>query len=413
MQACSDRSGSKPFGKLYTAEVTVGDWKWASAPVLYAEQLDPDEALVRISWTAQYGADGYEISDNKKTIVALVEAGDAAYSASEMLYSFELGAHYLYMRPYVYAFDGTTKIYGSYSKMKTIKIDIAWMKTKPVLVLKQTAEGEVTVSWQQIELAEGYDVFEMIGNQPVYRATVYAAEVNDFGMLECPIGGLEEGKHTFMVKAWRYNVAGIKDVGTASANKSITLVELWKAAPKLSGRQYDGDRVILTWYVENEAESYEVYGLVGKVYKLLATIEAGDSRYMNDDGSYCYITDPETMMMVAGKGYKFKVRPAKTNAEGVLKFGTYSNIVTVKMLEGWKVAPYLQSATQTGERQVTLVWEVADHAEYYCIYQKYNNRDHQDRDRGGGPGACGPDLQLHHQRPDLGHLYLPGGARQV
>ena len=328
---CSDKKGKVPLSDGESVLVEVGDWSWAAAPAVTASVPNADEAVVTLTWTpAAEGADGFEVSDNKKTIIAETEEQMLTFAAN--------GTKSFYVRPYIYAADGT-KIYGTYSKAAKVKINIAWMKTKPAITaIQQTDEDEVRLTWKAIDGAEGYRVYE-------YASKTYTL-IGETSGLVYTVTGVSYGKHSYAVVAVRENSLGTVCEGTYSAAKAITTKVLWSQAPALTVSQYSETQALLSW--SGSAPEYQVY--VGST--LLDTVRGTR-----------YLTDEDACPLVSGKSYKFKVVPVKNGVTG-----TSSKAVTLKMADGWKIAPVL-SAYQSGEGTVTLSWRAAGMADSYNIYQ--------------------------------------------
>ena len=128
VQPCSDTKGKTPIGEADEVTLIIADWGWAAAPTdLVAALPDANEPVAKLTFTGSDKADGFEITDNKKTVLGTVQAteGETSYTADD-LWLLTTGSHSLYVQPYRLAADGT-KIYGTYSKAVKVTATYASM----------------------------------------------------------------------------------------------------------------------------------------------------------------------------------------------------------------------------------------------------------------------------------------------
>ena len=358
-------TGYKTKLGMYDTTAAVGSWAWATKPAtMFASWPTKTEGVLKVLFTPSAykigdvnGPDGYQIANNKTTEVATVETAPN-YGTRYLLYpTVANGTYTLYTRPYRYAADGKTKIYGSWSAASTkLTVKVAWKSTKTTVTLKQTDEDKVKVSWTKVTGASNYLVYELVGSTKklVANTTALYATVTATGY----------GKHTYYVRPYLVNSQGVNEYGSFSAAKYLTTKVAWSQAPTVSCIQTAENAVTLKWTIpiaNAKADAYQVWGMAygSKSYTLLATVT---------DGSMTFVTDPGTFYMKVGTTYYFKVRPVKT-VSGTATYGTYSAYITVKKINAWKVV-YDAAIRQVSASSAMLTWKSAGSPAYYRIYRK-------------------------------------------
>ena len=212
VQPCSDTGGKKVMGEPYTVSAVVGDWSWAAAPKVTTSQPDLMEPVVKVVWTAAEGADGFEVSASKKTIIGRYT------DTNEVNAVFARGTNSIYVRPYRMAQDGSY-IYGSYSAASKLSVKVSWMGIKPSVTAVQTGEDTVTLTWKENANADGYYIYQ-------YAARTYTL-IGEASDPEFEVRDVSYAKHSYAVQAYRKNSLGLNDLGTRSSLKSITTKVLW------------------------------------------------------------------------------------------------------------------------------------------------------------------------------------------
>ena len=310
--------------------------------------------MVSLQFTGSSDADGFELTDNKKVLIKDIEASETALGYY-YLFSLTSGSHSLYVQPYILDPDGN-RLYGTYSKVQKVTVKIAWMTTKPVVTLTQTDENEVLVSWKEISDVDGYYVYEYDSKAKTYEQK---AKVSGASNTAVKVDGLEYGKHSFTVQAYHVNSLSVEDLGTMSAAKAITTAVLWNQAPTLTVVQASDDTAYLTWTSKLQAESYNVYGLVGKKYERLGNVNG-----------MSFMTNAEDFPMVLNKSYKFMVYPVKDGEEG-----KPSKAVSLKIVDAWKIV-YDVKLEQLDKEAALLKWKSAApvNVDYFLVYVKIGKK---------------------------------------
>ena len=364
-------TGYKTKVNTYETTATVGNWKWALAPKsISVTWPTKTEGVLKVIFTPNTytvgdakGPDGYQISNNKSTSLLFVEE-TPNYKSSTMYREYLTvanGTYTLYVRPFRYAADGKTKIYGSWSAAsKKITVKVAWKSTKTTVTLKQTDEYKVKVSWTKVSGASGYAVYELVNGSKKRLTTTTA--------LKATVTASSYGKHTYYVRPLLVNSRGETEYGSYSAAKAITTKVAWSQAPTVSCIQTAEHAVTLKWTIPVTnaiADGYQVYGK-----------EKGSSSYTKlgtvTDGSMTFVTDPSTFYMKVGTTYYFKVRPIK-KTDGTTTYGTYSAYITVTKINAWKVV-YDAAIRQVSASSAMLTWKSAGSPAYYRIYRKSGSK---------------------------------------
>ena len=170
------------------------------------------------------------------------------------------------------------------------------------------------------------------------------------------VSGLIGGEHVFFVRAEKKDTkTGAEQYGAPSDFAEWTVEDsaLWAKKPSLSLSQTAENEVLLSFTVKEPAQYYDIRQKSGGKWTKIDEVWG--------DGSLRY----EWKMTGAQAGEKmtFSVVPRKEGEEP----GKASDAKSITLIAAWQVAPDV-TATQTGDREVTLAWKAAAPAEEYRIF---------------------------------------------
>ncbi|MDE7311956.1 MAG: fibronectin type III domain-containing protein [Eubacterium sp.] len=156
---------------------------------------------IKLKWTKQAYATGYQICDSNSKVIKTVKANSATITG------LSAGKTYKYkVRSYVKNTDGT-RSYGAFSSVLSTTTKL---KTPTVKVVSN-AKGQARISWSKVTGASGYEIY--------YKKTATAKykklkTVNNPNIRVCTVRGMKSGDRAyFRVRAFRKN--GSKKVYSA------------------------------------------------------------------------------------------------------------------------------------------------------------------------------------------------------
>jgi fibronectin type 3 domain-containing protein len=231
-----------------------------------------------------------------------------------------------------------TKFYGVYSAgVSAVTLPA---KVTGVTVKNYTENKSLTLSWDKVANADGYEVYIKTGNDENLYKTVTGQS--------CTVTDLKVGSsYSFRVKAYR-TVNNVKYTGNASAYKTITFEY---AVPKnlKADSTYSETSTSVKWSATEGASGYEVYSYdyTNKKYVLYKTVSA--------DTTSCVISgyDLNTTVRVRVRALYGSKKSAYSDY-----FDAYTMPSTPK---NFKVSTYAQTTA-------TLKWSKVKHADSYRVY---------------------------------------------
>ena len=270
---------------------------------------------VDINWNKVQGANGYEV------IFTVPE------SKTQWKYNWNYNSISFSKFPYgngykveIRAFTNINgqKQYGKLSNpvffdVKDSKNDEVKKLTQVTGVTTSIKEQNVTIKWNKVQYAEGYQIeITFAKNNSKWTYNYTSNQINFSGF---PYGN----NYKVEIKAYK-TVNGKKEYGLASnpvyfdvkqkdnRGESKTLDKVTNLNAKVNGRN-----LVLDWKKIQIADGYEVV-ITNDIYKVKWIYEWDYNKM-----SFSYFP--------AGKGYKVKVRAYKTE-NGKKQYGNYSNIVS-------------------------------------------------------------------------------------
>ena len=239
----SDVSDRTYTGDAYTPDITVSDGgkvltKGVDYTVTYKNNTDPGTASIviqgtnsnyagtkvvsfkisavavkglkassvkynslKLKWTKQGYADGYQICNSNSKVIKTVKTNSATITG------LSAGKTYKYkVRSYVKNTDGT-KSYGAFSSVLSTTTKL---KTPTVKVVSN-AKGQARISWSKVTGASGYEIYYKKSAKATYKKL---KTVNNPNVRVCTVRGMKSGDRAyFRIRAFRKN--GSKKVYSA------------------------------------------------------------------------------------------------------------------------------------------------------------------------------------------------------
>ena len=174
-----------------------------------------------LSWEEAEGADGYEIyrSADGGDYESLCDVSGEGYTDA----SIEFGSVYSYkVRAYVYDSDGE-KVYGEFSDAVSVEIELDEPELESVTL---NSDGTITLSWSEVEGAEGYQIYRSKNGGSYYRVSTRTS--NTFTNTTVTAGCT----YSYKVRAYTYDSNGDKVYSEYSNIISITAVPEETESPR-------------------------------------------------------------------------------------------------------------------------------------------------------------------------------------
>lgn len=156
---------------------------------------------LKLKWTKQAYADGYQVCDTNSKVVKTVSTNAASITG------LSAGKTYKYkVRSYVKNADGT-RSYGAFSSV----ISTTTKLRTPAVKVVSTAKGQARISWSKVSGASGYEIYYKKSASAKYKKL---KTVNNPKIRVCNVRGMKSGDRAyFRVRAFRKN--GSKNVYSA------------------------------------------------------------------------------------------------------------------------------------------------------------------------------------------------------
>jgi len=214
---------------------------WADAPTVTAEHLG--SGMVTVSWEPAVATEVYrvvEIIDGAYTNTKTVTDGSTSVTYKNL----SVGTHTFAVQPRK-VIDGVTK-YGTYSDFVTVEVTLNW-RDAPVVTVSQTADGEVTVTWEPVVAVDVYRVAEVIDGY--YKNFI---DITD-GKTTVVYSNVSAGTHYYAVQP-RMIVDGATKYGTYSLPTVVEVINT--EVPEIIAVTADSDVIevgnTVSWTVEAE-----------------------------------------------------------------------------------------------------------------------------------------------------------------
>lgn len=148
---------------------------------------------LKLKWTKQGYADGYQICDSKSKVIKTLKTNSATITG------LTAGKTYKYkVRSYIRNADGT-KSYGAFSSVLNATTKLRTPKVKVV----SNAKGQARISWSKVSGASGYEIYYKKSSGAKYKKL---KTVNNPNIRVCTVRGMKSGDRAyFRIRAFRKN----------------------------------------------------------------------------------------------------------------------------------------------------------------------------------------------------------------
>lgn len=156
---------------------------------------------LKLSWTKQDYADGYQICNSNSKVIKTVKKNSASITG------LSAGKAYKYkVRSYVKNSDGS-RSYGAFSSV----ISATTKLRTPTVKVASNAKGQARISWSKVSGASGYEIYYKKSSKAKYKKL---KTVNNPNVRVCTVRGMKSGDRAyFRIRAFRKN--GSKKVYSA------------------------------------------------------------------------------------------------------------------------------------------------------------------------------------------------------
>ena len=156
---------------------------------------------LKLSWTKQDYADGYQICNSNSKVIKTVKKNSASITG------LSAGKAYKYkVRSYVNNSDGS-RSYGAFSSV----ISATTKLRTPTVKVASNAKGQARISWSKVSGASGYEIYYKKSSKAKYKKL---KTVNNPNIRVCTVRGMKSGDRAyFRIRAFRKN--GSKKVYSA------------------------------------------------------------------------------------------------------------------------------------------------------------------------------------------------------
>lgn len=334
--------GRKNIGS-YTATVTFkGKYSQYDAQVLKFDivplnvgtvDATVSTTSVSLNWKAISGVDGYRIykynaSTNKYTLLG--ETSDTSYRVK----SLSSGTSYIFSVKGYKKFGNTTYVSKSYSSAK--------LATKPLspTVKYSSTSSSVTLSWNKVSGATGYDIYVSSKKDSGYK------KIGTTTSRSFKYSGMTAGKiYYFRIKAYK------KAYDQKFSSSSTTIKTVTEPSKPTLSYSVSTTSVKISWNKVSGATGYQVYMATSEngTYTKLATTSSNTTSYTKKG-------------LKAGTYYYFKVRAMK-DVDTTRAYGSFSKLKTAT-----KPLAVKNLKASAAKKSVNLSWTKASPCSGYAIY---------------------------------------------
>lgn len=166
-------------------------FKIAGVPIKGLKAATIKYNSIKLSWTKQSYADGYQICDSKSKVVKNVTKNSATIT------KLSAGKTYKYkVRSYIRNSDGS-RSYGAFSPVLSTTTKL---KT-PSVKITSTKKGQARISWSKVSGATGYEIYYKKSKGAKYKKL---KTINKANVRICTVRGLKSGDRCyFRVRAFK------------------------------------------------------------------------------------------------------------------------------------------------------------------------------------------------------------------
>lgn len=195
------------LSKNYTGSKVI-PFKITSAAVSGLRTSTIKNNSIKLAWTAQDYADGYQICNSNNRVVATTSKNSYTVKGltSCTTYKFKV-------RSYVENADGSVS-YGNFSTAVSAKTRL----NTPTLKAKSTSKGKVTLTWTKVAKATGYEIYYSTKKDGIYTRLKTISKSSSRKYVD---SGLASGeKYYYTIRAYRTS-NGVKTYSNYNTIKSV------------------------------------------------------------------------------------------------------------------------------------------------------------------------------------------------
>lgn len=195
------------LSKNYTGSKVIS-FRIASAAVSGLRTSTIKNNSIKLAWSAQDYADGYQICNSSNRVVATTTKNSYTVKGltSCTTYKFKV-------RSYVENADGSIS-YGSFSTAVSAKT----LLNTPTLKAKSTKKGKVTLTWTKVSKATGYEIYYSTKKDGIYTRLKTISKSSTRKYVD---SGLASGeKYYYTIRAYR-TTNGVKTYSNYNTIKSV------------------------------------------------------------------------------------------------------------------------------------------------------------------------------------------------
>lgn len=215
----------------------------------------------------------YEIINGERKIVASTEdTFDSFPNLAEGKYTYEV--------------TSVNDRFGESRNGQQVEVLIVFPEmVEPVIALEMKERNSAVMSWEKVDYAEYYNVYELVDGVPVYKTKALS---NGYYL-----SNLTDGLHQYLITSFnsKFGESGYSNIVDANVLPEVPIDETPELpAPPASEPVVQGDDVTLNWDAVDAAKSYNIYKqvdgekiLVGSTSDTTFTIkdlEAGDHEFI-------------------------------------------------------------------------------------------------------------------------------------
>ena len=197
------------LSKNYTGSKVI-PFKITSAAVSGLRTSKIKNNSIKLSWSAQDYADGYQICNSNNRVIATTTKNSYTIKSLKSCTTYKFK-----VRSYVENSDGTVS-YGSFSTAVSAKT----LLNTPKLTVKSKSKGKVTLSWTKVSKASGYEIYYSTKKNGVYTRLKTVSKSSKRTYVD---SGLASGeKYYYTIRAYR-TVNGVKTYSSYNTIKAVTV----------------------------------------------------------------------------------------------------------------------------------------------------------------------------------------------
>jgi ribosomal protein S8 len=196
------------LGANYTGSKTI-NFTIKSAAVSGLRTSTIKNNSIRLAWTKQDYADGYQICNSKNRVLGTTTKN--SYTVKNLT---SCTTYKLKVRAYTKSADGSVS-YGDFSTAVAAK---TLLNTPKTLKVASTGKGKVTLTWSKVAKATGYELYYSTKKNGVYTRI---KRVSQTGTRKYTHKGLTSGvKYYYTIRAYR-TVNGVTTYSKYITIKSV------------------------------------------------------------------------------------------------------------------------------------------------------------------------------------------------